>query len=353
MTARQTGQKISELSHVRQKRRPSVQVRSGQQAKMSGREKRRLLQLVVCGCFFVFLVAVKLLFPSRMSQLSVSLSGIMNRNMDVSEVFSSIGRAVAGDEKVQDTLDDVYQAVFHPGEAEAVETASPAEPEYETPDPIQPLRAFADGTGTCSGWMMQQSTKESENTSQGEEEKAESAAEAAHRESTSGSSSEKTAEDTAQTMKLSSILYSGESVPANVNLEQAVLGFDYCTPVMGTLSSGFGYREHPIEGEEKFHYGIDIAANTGTEIECFADGTVTAVGESSSYGKYVIVAHKNSYSTLYAHCSAVSVHSGETVKEGEKIAEVGETGLATGPHLHFELHCSNQYLNPIYYVSTQ
>ena len=121
-------------------------------------------------------------------------------------------------------------------------------------------------------------------------------------------------------------------------MEQCILGFDYCTPVCGVISSGFGYREHPIEGEEKFHYGIDLAADTGTEIRCFANGTVTAVGESSSYGKYLTVSHSGGYSTLYAHCSKVVVTSGTKVKEGQKIAEVGETGLATGPHLHFELH---------------
>jgi len=82
-----------------------------------------------------------------------------------------------------------------------------------------------------------------------------------------------------------------------------------------------------------------------------ADGTVTAVGESSSYGKYITVAHEGGYSTLYAHCSRIIASSGASVKEGDVIAEVGETGVATGPHLHFELHEGSQYLNPIYYVS--
>ena len=116
-------------------------------------------------------------------------------------------------------------------------------------------------------------------------------------------------------------------------------------------SSGFGYRIHPVEGEEDFHHGVDIAADTGTAILCFADGTVTAVGESSSYGKYCIVRHDNGFSTLYAHCSKVTASSGASVKEGQKIAEVGETGMATGPHLHFELHEEGVYLNPIYYVT--
>lgn len=106
-----------------------------------------------------------------------------------------------------------------------------------------------------------------------------------------------------------------------------------------------------MEGEEKFHYGLDIAADTGTAIGCFADGVVTAVGESSSYGKYVMVSHGEDYSTLYAHCSRITVTSGTAVKEGEKIAEVGETGIATGPHLHFEIHKGETYLNPIYYVA--
>ena len=155
----------------------------------------------------------------------------------------------------------------------------------------------------------------------------------------------------AEASTLAYVLYSDQNLPDNVCLEQALLGFDYCTPVMGTLTSNFGYREHPVEGEERFHYGVDIGAAAGTEIGCFADGTVTAVGESSSYGKYITVSHQGGFSTLYAHCSKILASSGDTVKEGEAIAEVGETGVATGPHLHFELHQGSQYLNPIYYVS--
>ena len=97
---------------------------------------------------------------------------------------------------------------------------------------------------------------------------------------------------------------------------------------------------------------MDLAADTGTAIACFADGTVTAVGESSSYGKYCTVTHANGCTTLYAHCSRISVSSGAAVKEGEKLGEVGETGMATGPHLHFELQKDGVYLNPIYYVET-
>jgi len=161
-----------------------------------------------------------------------------------------------------------------------------------------------------------------------------------------------TQEGTPDASNLAYVLYSQENLPDRVSMEQVILGFDYSPPVKGTLSSDFGYREHPVEGEERFHYGVDLAADAGTEVDCFADGTVTAVGESSSYGRYCVVAHEGGYSTLYAHCSRITAGSGTAVSRGQKIAEVGDTGMATGPHLHFELQRDGTYLNPIYYVSS-
>ena len=158
------------------------------------------------------------------------------------------------------------------------------------------------------------------------------------------------AEEEGSPEPLAYILYSGQTLPENVSMEQAILGFDYCTPVRGNLSSGFGYRDHPTEGDARFHYGVDLAADSGTEVCCFADGSVTAVGESSSYGKYCIVTHEKGFRTLYAHCSRITVSSGAAVRGGGKIAEVGETGMATGPHLHFELQQEETYLNPVYYL---
>ena len=89
-------------------------------------------------------------------------------------------------------------------------------------------------------------------------------------------------EQSAETKQLSYILYSNQTLPEHVSMEQRVLGFDYCTPLKGTLTSGFGYREHPVEGCEKFHYGLDIAAEEGTAVACFADGTVTAAGRAAA-----------------------------------------------------------------------
>lgn len=145
--------------------------------------------------------------------------------------------------------------------------------------------------------------------------------------------------------------YSEENIPGNACLSQKILGFPYQRPVEGIVSDGFGYRRHPIDEDSQFHYGLDIEADEGTAISSFADGTVTAVGESSLLGKYVTVLHANNYTTLYAHCSRIMASSGQQVRMGDPIAEVGQTGQATGPHLHFELHLDTVYLNPIYYVA--
>ena len=99
----------------------------------------------------------------------------------------------------------------------------------------------------------------------------------------------------------------------------------------------------------KYHYGTDLAADTGTPITAFADGMIVAQGDSDSFGKYVMIDHPDGYRTLYAHCSAICMNCGE-VKKGDVIALVGSTGAATGPHLHFELEKDDVYLNPEFYI---
>ena len=143
--------------------------------------------------------------------------------------------------------------------------------------------------------------------------------------------------------------FSNYAVPSNVSYDYSALPFKYTSPVKGVTPSGFGYREHPIQNEVKYHYGTDFAANTGEKVCAFADGTIYAIGENDSYGKYVIIDHDDGYRTLYAHCSKHLKGSGK-VKRGEAIALVGETGAATGPHLHFELMKGQTYLNPEFYI---
>ena len=143
--------------------------------------------------------------------------------------------------------------------------------------------------------------------------------------------------------------YSDYAVPETVSYERPELPFDYASPVSGVSSSGFGYRVHPIKNEVRYHYGTDLAADEGTPISAFADGTIVAQGDSDSFGKYVMIDHAGGYRTLYAHCSELCMSCG-AVKKGDTIALVGSTGAATGPHLHFELERDGVYLNPEFYI---
>ena len=113
-------------------------------------------------------------------------------------------------------------------------------------------------------------------------------------------------------------------------------------PVAGTITSPQGYRTDPITGETSYHSGTDIAVPEGTPILAAADGTVTVANAldswGGSYGYYVKLDHGGRLTTLYAHCSSICVTAGQQVKTGEVIAYVGQTGRATGPHLHFEIN---------------
>jgi murein DD-endopeptidase MepM/ murein hydrolase activator NlpD len=116
-------------------------------------------------------------------------------------------------------------------------------------------------------------------------------------------------------------------------------------PIKGTITSKFGCRvdDNPIVSA--YHTGLDIAANTGTVISAALDGKVIESGTISGYGKCVMV-QKDNLVIVYAHCSKLSVKKGQEIKQGEKIGEVGMTGNATGPHLHFEVRYDGRYVNP-------
>lgn len=108
-------------------------------------------------------------------------------------------------------------------------------------------------------------------------------------------------------------------------------------PVQGRLTSPFGDRIHPVNGTASFHNGIDIAAPIGTSVVAPLNGEVLSVYENSAGGKQLIIQHPNGYRSGYAHLNRILVRVGEEVMRGEVIAEVGNTGTSTGPHLHFTL----------------
>ncbi len=146
--------------------------------------------------------------------------------------------------------------------------------------------------------------------------------------------------------------FSELGLPNNVTYEKPEVALPLIKPVDGVVSSGFGYREHPADGQVKFHYGLDIAAEEGQDAVSIADGTVAAVGDSTSYGLYVIIRHPDGVESLYAHLSEVTVQNGDEVKAGDKIGTVGATGNATAACLHLELLVNGDYVNPEYYLYT-
>jgi murein DD-endopeptidase MepM/ murein hydrolase activator NlpD len=121
-------------------------------------------------------------------------------------------------------------------------------------------------------------------------------------------------------------------------------------PCQGFLTSGFGYRIHPILGYARFHSGLDFGADYGTPIRAAMRGKVLFAGWYGGYGQAVILDHGNNLVTLYGHTSEIYVSQGQTVQRGDTIAAVGSTGLSTGPHLHFEVRLSGQPVDPSEYL---
>ena len=121
----------------------------------------------------------------------------------------------------------------------------------------------------------------------------------------------------------------------------------------GTITSWFGWRKDPITGETTYHEGVDIGVPNGTPILAAADGTVTVANATDSYaggwGYYVKIQHGSGFDTLYAHCSAIAVRTGEKVTKGQIIAYVGSTGRSTGEHLHWEVYLNGTRVDPLNY----
>jgi murein DD-endopeptidase MepM/ murein hydrolase activator NlpD len=112
------------------------------------------------------------------------------------------------------------------------------------------------------------------------------------------------------------------------------------------VTSGFGPRVHPIDGTSRFHTGVDLRAAEGEPIRAAAGGVVLSAGPRGGYGNAVEIDHGGGRTTLYAHASSLSVRPGDRVEPGQEVGKVGQTGRATGPHLHFELRQHGKPLNP-------
>ena len=123
--------------------------------------------------------------------------------------------------------------------------------------------------------------------------------------------------------------------------------FKFIKPIEGIVTSRFGYRNPTTTTVPTYHTGIDLAASRGTVIKAAIDGTVEICSSQGDYGKHLKIVNGD-IATIYAHCNKLYVKRGDQIKQGDMIAEVGNTGNATGPHLHFEIRKSERYVDPDY-----
>lgn len=123
-------------------------------------------------------------------------------------------------------------------------------------------------------------------------------------------------------------------------------------PLEGRIGSSFGERQDPINGEGAFHSGIDIDAPTGSPVRAAADGNVTEAAMNAGYGREIVIDHGHDVMTVYGHLSAMAVVPGQHVMRGQVIGYVGQSGRATGPHLHYEVRVHKVPVNPYKYLRT-
>lgn len=141
---------------------------------------------------------------------------------------------------------------------------------------------------------------------------------------------------------------------ARMNREdlRMALGELFVFPVRGArLTSPFGWRNDPFTGVRRFHAAVDLAAPQGTPIWAAKEGRVSAMGFNAVYGNFIILEHPGGFQTLYAHLHTFAVRRGDQVRQGAQIGTVGNTGLSTGPHLHFAVFRNNRAVNPLDFLS--
>ncbi len=150
--------------------------------------------------------------------------------------------------------------------------------------------------------------------------------------------------------RVSRALEGGLTPTANVSDWTQLADAPSIWPVEGIVTSSFGEREDPFNGEGAFHAGLDISAPTGTVVRSTGDGLIETAALENGYGREVVVDHGHGVHTVYGHLSGMIVLAGQRVVRGQIIGYVGQTGRSTGPHLHYEVRINNVPVNPHKYL---
>ena len=122
-------------------------------------------------------------------------------------------------------------------------------------------------------------------------------------------------------------------------------------PVAGTISSPYGYRNHPVREERRFHTGVDLSVPSGSEVKATADGIVSFAGWTENSGIVVVAEHGHGFSTAYAHNRKALARVGQRIARGDVIAMSGSTGLSTGPHVHYEIWRNGRHTDPAAFLA--
>ena len=310
-----------------------------------GQEQIRLLQLAVCLALFLAVFLWKGVFPQKLEQARDNLLALITADLDIQGALADLGESLAGEGTVLSDLGEFCVEVFGPEQAQAP-AVDAAEPVLTAPPPAEALfqdelRFLSRETDTAARINhYAELARYGLEAVPPEPEPVQEAAEPSEPEAIPAAGTVIAISD-----------YSGDPLPNNYTMDRLSLGeLETVTPVMGHLTSEYGYRDHPINGKYQFHGGVDIGGQVGDPIGAFAAGTVEYIGKDDSYGLYLQVDHGNGVKSFYAHCSKIVVSKGQTVALGEKVAEIGSSGTATGPHLHLELKFNKMHLNPVYYV---
>lgn len=311
--------------------------RYGRQKNVLGeRERRRLLQLGICLALFLCVFFAKGL--DRLEGVRQELTQALKWNVDFEAAFADLEWSMATGQPVGKSLDRLWKNVFL-----AQEKTAPVL-WWSGPLSESAQRSLANKEGSPELLLTMGRTEDlpvdsmSQSVSRKDVETA------------PPSEPEPTPESEPAVVYMG---YTGPALPENTTMDRYALGLsETVDPVQAAMTSPFGWREHPISGGAKFHYGVDLAVETGTAVGAFAAGTVEYIGESDIYGRYLQLDHGNGVTSFYAHCSKLCVQQGQTVAAGEKVAESGATGEVTGPHLHFEMKKDGVRLNPTYYIHT-
>lgn len=314
--------------------RRAVRRKNGKKATLGAKEKRRLIQLGLCVGLFLAVFLGRGIAPAGVARSGARLLELLRSDTDFTGVFSALGEAVTNGKPVLETLGDLAVEVFGPGGQETEEPSAAA----ASGPAARAARAALREKPTAQVMLSRLGVSIPEEGQSGAEDP--------------GSESDPEP-DTAPSPGPVVPEYTGPALPDDATMEYVDLGLkDTVTPVFGVVTSDYGYRDHPVNGEYSFHAGTDLAADAGTPIAAFADGVVEFVGESDAYGFYIQLDHGNGVKSFYCHCSALYCPKGQTVTKGQTIAAVGATGNATGPHLHLELKRDGVLLNPVYYIDT-